>query len=214
MIKGVDDNEPKISLDVVDLVCSRDDIPLIENLSFSLKRGQVLLVEGRNGSGKTTLLRTLCGIRSQDSGQILWCGESIDDLGPVYHEQMAYVGHHDGIKRDLTVLENLALAQALGKPGSLSIDEILQRINLSGYEDIQTHALSAGQRRRLALARLLATDSQLWILDEPFTSLDKDGIVMFEELIASHTATAGMVVMTSHHDVELQGVELQQIRLT
>jgi len=213
MIKGSDDTEPRLSLDVVNLVCSRDDIPLIENLSFSLNCAQVLLVEGRNGSGKTTLLRTLCGIRSQDSGEILWCGESIDDLGAVYYEQLAYVGHHDGIKRDLTVLENLALAQALGKPASLSIDEILQRIKLSGYEDIQTHALSAGQRRRLALARLLATDSRLWILDEPFTALDKDGIVIFEGLIASHTVNGGMVVMTSHHDVGLHGVELQQIRL-
>ncbi len=213
MAKDVTETTPKVSLDVIDLVCSRDDLVLFEGLNFSLNRGQMLLVEGRNGSGKTTLLRTLCGIRAQDSGRVVWYGEDIDELGPAYHQQMAYVGHHDGIKHDLTVLENLRLVQALATPSHLSIDAILHRIRLNGYEDVQTLALSAGQRRRLALARLVATKNRLWILDEPFTALDKSGIELFEQLISSYLVEGGMVVMTSHHDVGISGEQVQRIRL-
>ena len=209
-VNGITDD---VNLNVIDLVCSRDDLVLFDGLNFSLNRGQILLVEGHNGSGKTTLLRTLCGIRTQDSGQVLWCGEAINELGPAYHQQMAYVGHHDGIKRDLTVLENLQLAQALATPGGCSIETILYRIKLNGYEDVQTHALSAGQRRRLALARFLVTDSRLWILDEPFTALDKAGITLFEELIASYVSEGGIVVLTSHHDLGISDVAMQRIRL-
>ncbi|MGR9107248.1 MAG: cytochrome c biogenesis heme-transporting ATPase CcmA [Gammaproteobacteria bacterium] len=201
-------------LEVADLYCIRDERDLFKGLSFGLRSGQILLVEGRNGCGKTTLLRILCGIRTQESGTVQWCGEPIEELGAVYHEQLAYVGHHDGVKRELTVLENIRLARALGNPSERSIDDILQTIQLFGYEDVPTGLLSAGQRRRLALSRLLATDSLLWILDEPFTSLDTRGIGIVTDLLRVHTGNGGLVVMTSHHRVEFTGVDVRSLRLS
>lgn len=201
-------------LKVSGLHCIRDERDLFKDLNFELHAGQILVVEGQNGCGKTSLLRILCGIRMQESGSVLWCGETIERLGAAYHEQLAYVGHHDGVKRELTVIENIRLAQALGNPSRLDIGEILTRIRLSGYDDIPTHALSAGQRRRVALSRLLATDSPLWILDEPFTSLDKSGIALFAEILATHAANGGLVVMTSHHGVDLQAVDVRHLRLS
>ncbi len=203
----------RMRLEVSGLHCVRDDRDLFTDLNFELQAGQLLLVEGRNGCGKTTLLRILCGIRAQESGSVLWCGEAIEQLGAIYHQQIAYVGHHDGVKRELTVVENVRLAQALGNPSHRSIDEILSQIQLAGYDDIPAQALSAGQRRRLALSRLLATDSRLWILDEPFTALDSRGISIFTDLMVKHTANGGLVAMTSHHSVDLDGVEVRRLRL-
>jgi heme exporter protein A len=127
---------------------------------------------------------------------------------------MAYVGHLDGIKKELTVLENLRLSLALGQPGKLSIQQALAKVQLSGYDDALIQTLSAGQKRRLSLARLLTTHNILWILDEPFTSLDKQGIALIESLMAEHCANGGMMVMTSHHDINLQGIDVQSIRLS
>jgi heme exporter protein A len=202
------------SLEVACLHCVRDDRDLFAGLDFSLNAGQILLVEGRNGCGKTTLLRILCGIRAQESGTVLWCGEPIEKLGASYHQRIAYVGHHDGVKRELTVLENIRLAQALGNPSDRSDSEILEEIQLVGYDDVPAQGLSAGQRRRLALSRLLATDSILWILDEPFTSLDRRGIEVFSKLMATHSADGGLIVMTSHHHVDLEGVEVRRLCLS
>ncbi|MGH8553288.1 MAG: cytochrome c biogenesis heme-transporting ATPase CcmA, partial [Methylococcales bacterium] len=195
-------------LEVFGLCCIRDERDLFNDLNFEIPGGQILVVEGPNGCGKTSLLRILCGIRAQESGSVLWCGEAIDQLGAIYHEQIAYVGHHDGVKRELTVLENVRVARALGKASERDIDEILQQIRLAGCEDIKALALSAGQRRRLALSRLLATDSRLWILDEPFTSLDKCGIAIFADLLVAHAANGGLVVMTSHHKGDLGNVDV------
>ena len=214
MIAPEAEGSDRTRLQVSGLRCIRDDRDLFADLSFDLDAGQLLLVEGRNGCGKTTLLRILCGIRSQESGSVLWRGEAIDELGALYHQQIAYVGHHDGVKRELTVVENIRLAQALGNPSDFGIDEILETIQLSGYEEVPTRVLSAGQKRRLALSRLLATNSELWILDEPFTSLDSRAIGIFENLMATHTADGGSVIMTSHHRVELEGVAVRHLRLS
>ncbi|MEE2766195.1 MAG: cytochrome c biogenesis heme-transporting ATPase CcmA [Pseudomonadota bacterium] len=199
---------------VSDLHCSRDGRDLFKGLSFLLRAGELLVVEGRNGSGKTSLLRILCGIRMQESGSINWGGSPIGELGPLYHQEMTYIGHHDGIKGDLTVAENIQLAKALGKPSGDDLQTILKRLQLSGYNEVLAKALSAGQKRRLALSRLLATVSWLWILDEPFTSLDRLGIEICEHLISSHLTHGGMVVMTSHHAMELPGVEITRLRLS
>jgi heme exporter protein A len=195
-----------------DLSCTRDDRLLFEGLSFSVHPGQVLLLEGNNGSGKTSLLRIICGFREPDTGAVSWCGEEIPQSQ--YYSDMAYVGHLDGIKKELTVLENLKLSLALGQSGKLTIQKALDKVQLTGYDDTLIQALSAGQKRRLSLARLLITHNVLWILDEPFTSLDKQGISMIESLMAEHCAKGGMMVMASHHDVNLQGVDVQRIRLS
>jgi heme exporter protein A len=201
-----------MSLQAIGLSCSRDDRLLFEGLNFELTPGRVLLLEGRNGSGKTSLLRILCGFREADAGQVLWCGESIKD--GQYHADMAYVGHLDGIKKELTVLENLTVSLALSRPGLYSIEQALAKVRLSGYDDALVQSLSAGQKRRLSLARLLITRNHLWILDEPFTSLDKEGIALIETLMTEHCLNGGMIVLTSHHDIDLHSKFVQRIYLS
>jgi heme exporter protein A len=196
------------------LECIRDDRTLFSNLAFRLESGQALILEGRNGSGKTSLLRILCGIRLPDAGTVTWGDTDISKLGPDYHVHTSYVGHRDGIKLDLTPLENLAMARALGKPSDITLDAALEKVDLFGYEDVLTRNLSAGQQRRLALARLLVTDSLLWILDEPFTSLDTHGIKVIEHLFDQHTAHGGMLAVTSHHAVSLNNTSTQTINLS
>jgi heme exporter protein A len=200
------------SLQAVGLSCSRDDRLLFEGLDFELAPGQVLLLEGRNGSGKTSLLRILCGFREADAGQVLWCGDSIKNAQ--YYADMAYVGHLDGIKKELTVQENLMVSLALSRPGVYSIEQALAKVRLSGYEDALVQSLSAGQKRRLSLARLLITRNHLWILDEPFTSLDKEGIALIETLMIEHCLNGGMIVLTSHHDLGLHSAPVQRIHLS
>ncbi len=204
--------KPTFRLQGTDLSCIRDDRILFEGLSFELVSGQVLLLEGKNGSGKTSLLRILCGFREPDAGQVLWCGEVIDDSQ--YYADMAYVGHLDGVKKELTVLENLKVSLALGQSGQYSIQQALNKVHLTDYDEVLVQALSAGQKRRLSLARLLITKNSVWILDEPFTSLDKQGIALIETLMSEHCASGGMIVLTSHHDIELHDVAVQRINLS
>lgn len=195
-----------------DLCCIRDDRVLFEGLGFSVGNGEALLLEGKNGSGKTTLLRIICGFREPDAGQVTWCGTAINDGD--YYADMGYVGHLDGIKKELTVLENLKVSLALAQAGAYSIAESLARVQLLGYDDALVQTLSAGQKRRLSLARLLISKKLLWILDEPFTSLDKHGIALTEELMSEHCAAGGLLVLTSHHDLNLHNVAVQRIPLS
>ena len=206
--------ENNLRLEAHALECVRDDRTLFSNLGFRLERGQALILEGRNGSGKTSLLRILCGIRLPDAGTVTWGETDISKLGPDYHVHTAYVGHRDGIKLDLTPLENLAMARALGRPSDITLEAALEKVDLFGFEDVLTRNLSAGQQRRLALARLLVTDTVLWILDEPFTSLDTQGIKIIEELLDQHTTNGGMLAVTSHHAVNLSNTPVQTINLS
>lgn len=197
------------------LTCIRDDRTLFSALSFRLEASQTLLVEGRNGSGKTSLLRMLCGIRMPDEGQITWNNKDIFRLSTDYLGSIVYVGHKDGVKLDLTAGENLAFVKNLGNPEhEISISRALDAVFLSGYDDVPARKMSAGQQRRLALARLLVTRSQLWILDEPFTSLDTQGIELIENLIRNHLSNAGMLVMSSHHVVTLEKQSIVRINLS
>ncbi len=191
----------------------RNDRLLFEQLEISLDAGQMLVVEGPNGCGKTSLLRILTGLRMADGGEILWRGEPIDRLAGDYFEQVNYVGHHDGVKHELSCLENLRLARAMGAPSSIDLDDVLERVNLYAYGETDVGSLSAGQKRRLALARLLATEATLWILDEPFTSLDKTSMAMFSSVFEHHLQQQGMIVMTSHHDISLPQQALQRLQL-
>lgn len=197
---------------VKQLQCIRDDRVLFENLDFTLNSGQVLLIEGSNGSGKTSLLRLLCGFRQADSGELFWCGE-VTENNAYYYSEMAYVGHLDGIKKELTVEENLKLAQALTVASSLPIAQALIKVRMAGYEAMRVGMLSAGQKRRIAFARLLVTRNRLWLLDEPYTALDKSGITLFEGLMTEHVNNGGMMILTSHHDVSLPDLDLRSVVL-
>jgi heme exporter protein A len=202
-----------VLLQTRNLSCMRNDRLLFERLDIELEAGQILVVEGPNGCGKTSLLRILTGLRLADSGGVLWRGEPIDRLAGDYFEQVNYVGHHDGVKHELSCLENLRLARAMGVPSQQDLDDVLDKVNLYAYGETEVGNLSAGQKRRLALARLLATDALLWILDEPFTSLDKASMALFSGLFEQHLQRQGVIVMTSHHDISLPTQSLQRLKM-
>lgn len=204
---------PSALLETRNLSCNRNDRLLFEQLDITLEAGQMLVVEGPNGCGKTSLLRILTGLRLADGGEVLWRGEPIDRLAGDYYEQVNYVGHHDGVKHELSCLENLRLARAMGVPSKIDLDDVLEQVNLYAYGETEVGSMSAGQKRRLALARLIATDSMLWILDEPFTSLDKASMSMFAALFERHLERAGLIIMTSHHDISLPHHPLRRLQL-
>ncbi len=203
-----------VSLEIRNLECIRDDRVLFSQLNFTIDPHQALILEGDNGCGKTSLLRILCGIRLPDQGQVIWADEPIQQSISDYYEQMVYVGHLDGIKRDLSVAENLRMGTALGRCSELTIEDALQQVSLPGYEDVRAQVLSAGQRRRVALASLLLKQCALWILDEPFTALDRASRKIFETIMANHLQQGGMIVLTSHHPVNLSDSAVQTINLS
>ncbi len=201
-------------LQIRELTCSRGERLLFEGLSFAITPGTGLHVIGPNGSGKTTLLRTLCGLGAPDGGRILWQGADTREYRPEFLRQVAFVGHAHGVKEDLTLFENLAFARALAVPADpYRPRDALARVGLAGFEEELAGTLSAGQRRRLALARLLVIRATVWILDEPFNALDGDGIEAVEALIAAHLAHGGLVVLTSHQPLQSLRDRVDQLRL-
>ena len=198
-------------LEARELSCIRDERTLFNNLNFTLTSGQVLLIEGANGAGKTSLLRILTGFRKSDEGDLFWNNELIDDTQEFYQDT-AYIGHNNGLKDTLTAEENLRYVQSLAI-STLSIDDAMEQVGLNGYQETFVRFMSAGQKRRLALARLLCTHKPLWILDEPFTSLDRASIKLFEKFIETHANQGGLVIMTSHHDTSIPHTLLQKIHL-
>jgi heme exporter protein A len=202
-------------LEVVDLECRRGDRRLFSGLSFDLDAGTLLHVRGRNGSGKTTLLRALCGLLTPEQGTIRWQRENIRKLGDDYHRDVLYLGHLNGIKSDLNGIENLRIAATLDgdSAGDDRLGSALQRMGLAGFEDLPTKVLSQGQKKRVALARLLVSEAPLWILDEPFTALDVDAVDLLQLLIAQHIAEDGLVVLTTHQEVPLTSGQIRRLHL-
>jgi heme exporter protein A len=194
-------------LTIVDLECIRGDNLLFTGLNFELYPKQLLQIEGANGSGKTSLLRILAGLSLPSEGEVRWEGVNIMQQRPQYFSQMAYLGHALGVKTDLSPLENLKIALALaGLPfNEDTVLHALDTVGLAGREDIPARALSAGQKQRVALARLLICPAKLWIMDEPFTALDVSGIALVRGLLESHLAMGNMAVLTSHQTVEVRG---------
>jgi len=205
-----------LRLDVKKLACARNDCTIFTNLNVSLEAGQILQVEGANGSGKTTFLRALCGLTPSSGGEILWCGERLADVYPEFLAELAYVGHAAAVKDDLTPLENLRLtaAMATARPG-VAPEDALERLGIPPErEDVPCRQLSAGQRRRVALGRLLMADARLWVLDEPFTALDRSGRAVVEELLAEHAGRGGMAAFTTHQTMRLEGCTVSSLRLS
>lgn len=190
-----------------DLACSRGERRLFEDLSFDLQPGEWLHVKGENGSGKTTLLRTLIGLSPADDGQVRWRGVDTRECGADYRRAFVYVGHPAGLKEELTPLENLRLSLALDGFGcdDDSLVVALRCLGLQGREDLPVRQLSAGQKRRVLLARLLLRPADLWVLDEPFSALDKSGVDLLGSLIAAHLDGGGVAVLTSHQPVPVPG---------
>jgi heme exporter protein A len=191
----------------IDLACSRGGHPLFEEVGFALQPGDWLHVQGENGAGKTTLLRTLTGLAAADTGEVRWDGMDIRKHSEAFRRAVLYLGHPPASKDELTPLENLALALALDGLPTEEADllEALDRVGLRGREHIPVRHLSAGQRRRALLARLLLRPAALWVLDEPFGALDTAAIDLLCHLLDAHLTRGGIAVLTSHQPVPLPG---------
>lgn len=198
-------NAPQV-LECRDLAFERDYMPIFSGLSFTLQRGQILQVKGANGSGKTTLLRILATSLTASEGRILWNGNDLDGHRAEYRFDMLYLGHQPGVKTALTPRENLAWLRPLHPNAGHDSNMALAAVGLAGLEDVPCHTLSAGQLRRVALARLYLSDATLWILDEPFTAIDRDGVGKLETLIQGHAQRGGAVVFTTHQDPQLENL--------
>ncbi|MFZ1811707.1 MAG: cytochrome c biogenesis heme-transporting ATPase CcmA, partial [Candidatus Nitrotoga sp.] len=187
-------------LEISNLACSRGDHLLFSGLNFSLSAGDLLQVQGANGSGKTSLLRTLCGFMMPATGEIRWCGQNIRELGDAFYAEMVYLGHLNAIKDELNALENLRISAGLAgcKVDDKQVIAALRRMGLRGRETLPVKVLSQGQRRRVALTRLLLSNAPLWILDEPLTALDVGAVGLMQELIGEHLLNNGMVIYTTH----------------
>ncbi len=201
-------------LEVKNLFCERDERILFGGLSFLIDNGEVLQIEGQNGSGKTTLLRILSGLTEAFEGSLFWNGQVIEEVREEYYQAMLYVGHLSGVKVALTAEENLLWMRQLDPSlNRISISDALEKVGLYGYEDVPCFTLSAGQQRRVGLARLYLSNAPLWILDEPFTALDKKGVSEKETLISQHVAGGGCAVLTTHHNLNIPGKKVRSINL-
>jgi heme exporter protein A len=196
------------------LECTRDDRLLFSGLAFRLDAGEVLQIEGPNGSGKTSLLRILSGLRRADEGAVKWQGEDIRHSREDYYANMVYIGHLPCIKNDLTTLENIRVLLDTRSQSATSdrIEQALASVGLAGFEDVAGKALSSGQRRRVLLAFLLLADASLWILDEPLTALDVQGVDLVESMILEHRENGGSVIFTTHHGMQLP-CEMKRVNL-
>lgn len=194
-------------LQTIDLRCERDERVLVDKLNLEVQAGTVCQVEGPNGSGKTTLLRVLCGLSSRYRGEILWRGSPVQSVRSEYLSELLYLGHSAGIKSVLSPRENLAWHHSMRSASrhscQQSIDAALEKVGLYGFEDAPCYTLSAGQQRRVGLARLFLTPLALWVLDEPFTAIDKQGVAELEGWIAEHAEQGGSVLLTTHHELNL-----------
>ncbi len=202
-------------LEAVNLGCVRGERRLFANLAFRLGPGEMLFLQGKNGSGKTSLLRMLCGLTLPVEGEIRWHGQAITRLAGDYRAALCHLGHHNAIKDELTPLENLLSTWKLAQT-TLNEDDAfaaLHDIGLRGREDLACRYLSQGQKRRVALARLVHERRPLWILDEPYVALDKAAVDLVARLIGTHLQRGGLAVLTTHQPVTVPAGRIRILTL-
>jgi heme exporter protein A len=202
-------------LEAMNLGCVRGHRTLFSGVNFTIKPGTLLQLKGPNGSGKTSLLRIVCGLTVPENGEVRWAGAKIRSLGEEYSHVLAYLGHRNGIKEELSSLENLRIAAGLAgfhlsREKALSA---LKQVGLSGRENLPARFLSEGQKRRSALARLVACNTRLWILDEVLASLDAVAVKLVESLIDEHLRNGGLAIVATHHDLNLPEGALERLEL-
>lgn len=204
--------QPLISADK--LTCIREDRILFEELDIAVHAGDIVQIEGPNGAGKTSLLRILAGLSSPYEGDVFYNETKITENRELFHQNLLYLGHLLGVKGELTAEENLAFNLAMHSLDDTKAEEALAEVNLLGFEDAMASHLSAGQHRRIALARLWQSKAPIWILDEPFTAIDKMGVRKLEALFQAHAESGGCVILTTHQDLSIPTELVKKITLT
>lgn len=202
-------------LDASGLECVRGEVRLFADVGFRLDAGQMLFVQGRNGCGKTSLLRMLCGFSPPAAGEIRWRGKAIGGLGEAYRRELFYLGHLNAIKEELTPLENLKASARVADEGSddeAALGALVQ-LGLGGREELACRYLSQGQKRRVALARLVHERRALWVLDEPYVGLDAPAMALIASLISAHLQRGGLAVLTTHQAVEVAAGQVRELLL-
>lgn len=195
-----------------DLCLLRGDRCLFEDLNFALNAGELLLVQGANGCGKTSLLRAIAGLTGLERGTIRWRGRPTEGERHSFSADVVWMAHRVGFKGDLTLIENLRFETGLRSATLANIDRVLQRLGLSRLTDLPLRSLSAGQQRRVALARMLTSEARLWLMDEPFTNLDAGGQSLVLDLISEHLKRRGACVMAAHQEVRID-LPVQRLEL-
>jgi len=203
-------------LEVINLTCVRGTRRLFKELSFSAESGELVELRGPNGSGKTSLLRILCGLAMPAAGEVRWNGTGIRSLGEEYFGAVAYLGHQNAVKDELTAIENLRISSAVCGYAldKKEAQEILKRVGLTQQQNLPARVLSAGQRRRLGMTRLLTSKARLWILDEVLTSLDDAAMNLSREFISEHLKQDGIAIVATHQDLGLAAPRFQRLQLS
>lgn len=183
-------------LEAINLTCVRDERILFDNLCFTVAPGDIVQIEGPNGAGKTSLLRLLAGLSQAEQGEVFWHHQPVRNQWKIWHAALLYLGHRPGVKGVLTPRENLRFWHAVCSEEK--VFAALDAVALTGYEDVPAALLSAGQQRRIALARLWLSDATVWILDEPLTALDQYGVTALLTLFQHHVSQGGAVILTTH----------------
>lgn len=191
----------KLSADNLTLI--RGERCLFQGLGFALESGGLLLLEGRNGCGKTSLMRAIAGMLSLETGEVFWNDVPVSKQRQEFHGSLVWLAHRTGLKGDLTLVENLNFERSLRTQSDRDPEEVYERLGIARLKKLILRSLSAGQQRRVALARMLLADVPLWFMDEPFTNLDREGRALVMELVEEHLAEGGMCVMAAHQDVEV-----------
>lgn len=202
-------------LELINLDCVRGGRPLFRNLNVSVPDGTLLQVEGSNGSGKTSMLRIICGLMSPESGEVRWNGANIRSLGEEYFQTLAYLGHRNGIKEELTPLENLKISNSVAgnELNTENAQAALKLLGLEGRQNLPVRYLSEGQRRRAALARIITGAAKLWVLDEVLAALDTAAVGVVRTVLEQHLAEGGTAIVATHHDLQISAGSFQRLEL-
>lgn len=195
--------------------CVRGDRRLFRDVSFSITPGTLLQLTGPNGSGKTSLLRIISGLMTPERGEIRWQGANIRSLAEEYSRSITYIGHRNGVKEELSSLENLRISSGLAgsEVNRKQAEHALEQLGLAGRENLPARFLSEGQRRRSALARLLTCNRALWLLDEVLASLDHAAGILIESVIGEHLSKGGMAIVATHQELHISAGSFQRLEL-